>query len=112
MEEAVNSQQEWYRGRIGSRLIEAEKNELSEVLQKLCGYHLVFLGDPGLASLVKMSLISHRILVNPEISTQLHTLSSLRGDIDALPLRSDSVDVVVLSHTLEHSANPHEILRE
>lgn len=109
---ANNSHHEWYQLGVGSRLIEAESNELSDLLSKLCGYHLVFLGDPGLASLVKMSLISHRILVNPEIRTQLDSLSSLQGDIDALPLRSDSVDVVVLSHTLEHSANPHEILRE
>ncbi len=36
----------------------------------------------------------------------------LRGRPDALPLQRDAVDVVVLPHTLEFEARPHEVLRE
>ena len=36
----------------------------------------------------------------------------VRGDADALPFDSDSVDVVLLPHTLEFTARPHDALRE
>lgn len=100
----------WYQEGLGKRFVDAENKELAEILHRLYGYHLVFLGDPGLGSLVESSLISHRILVNPQ--AQEKNLSNLKGDIQALPLRTDSVDVVVLSHTLEQAADPHEVLRE
>lgn len=106
-----NHSNEWYREGAGVRLIEAERNELSNILPRLYGYHLVLLGDPGLASLVYSSLISHRIVVNPRY-TSANDISGLQGALEALPLLSDSVDVVVLSHTLEQVANPHEVLRE
>lgn len=100
----------WYQEGLGNQFIHAENKELSNILPRLYGYHLVFLGDPGLSSLVETSLISHRVLVNP--NAQAGLISNLRGEIEALPLRTDSVDVVVLSHTLEHAADPHQVLRE
>lgn len=104
--------QAWYQEGVGIRLIEAEKEELSNLLPKLYGYHLVSLGDPGLAFLAGSSLISHRIMVNPQAGTNSRNMSQLTGALEAIPIRSDSVDVVVLSHTLEQVANPHEVLRE
>lgn len=103
---------EWYQSSVGAKLIDAEKKELSELLPRLYGYHLAFLGDPGLAPLVESSLISHRVVVCPEARGQHPPFSCLRGEVEAIPMLSDSVDVVVLSHTLEHVANPHEVLRE
>lgn len=102
----------WYQDGAGLRFIQAEKEELSNLLPRLYGYHLVFLGEPNLASLVESSLISHRVLINPHITGRSPNISGLGGSLEALPLRTDSVDVMVLSHTLENSTNPHEVLRE
>jgi len=102
----------WYQDGVGLRFFQAEKNELSNILPRLYGYHLVFLGEPLLASLIESSLISHRVLINPHIHSNSADISGLEGSLEALPLRTDSVDVVVLSHTLENSWNPHEVLRE
>lgn len=103
--------QRWYTEAVASRLMSAEKEELEIILAKLYGYHLVFVGDSSLTPLVETSLISHRILLNPE-ATANTPLSCLPSEIEAFPLRTDSVDVVVLAHALEHAANPHEVLRE
>ncbi len=103
--------QRWYTEGVAAKIIEAEKEELEDVLAKLYGYHLVFIGDSSLTSLVETSLISHRILINPA-ATKDSPLSSLPSEVEALPLRTDSVDVVILPHTLEHASNPHEVLRE
>jgi SAM-dependent methyltransferase len=102
----------WYQQGVGERLITAEKDELADLLPRLYGYHLLFLGDPGLTALTQSSLISHRILINPQTVSQAGEMSYLQAEIESLPLRNDSVDVVVLSHTLEQVANPHEVLRE
>lgn len=98
----------WYKGSIGSKFIAAERHELAGILPKLYGYHLVFCGDPGLGSLVESSLISHRVLMSPKP----HILSALQGEFDSIPLRTETVDVVVMAHTLEHADHPHEVLRE
>ncbi len=103
--------QRWYTEAAASKIIEAEKEEFEEILAKLYGYHLIFVGDSGLTPLVDTSLILHRVLLNPQAKS-LTPLSSLPGAIEAFPLRTDSVDVVVLPHTLEHALNPHEVLRE
>jgi len=102
--------QRWYTDGVAAKIIEAEKEELEDILAKLYGYHLVFIGDSSLTPLVETSLISHRVLINPEPTNT--TFSSLPSAIEALPLRNDSVDVVILPHTLEHASNPHEVLRE
>ncbi|HRE30759.1 MAG TPA: methyltransferase domain-containing protein [Candidatus Berkiella sp.] len=103
--------QRWYTESVASWIIDAEKDELEIILAKLYGYHLVYIGDSSLTPLVETSLISHRVLINPQVTTN-GALSGLPGELEALPLRTDSVDVVVLAHTLEHAVNPHEILRE
>ncbi|MBS0287535.1 MAG: class I SAM-dependent methyltransferase [Proteobacteria bacterium] len=102
----------WYQQGAGNRFATAEHDELTKILPTLYGYHLLFLGEPGLSDLVSSSLISHRVLINPHINKESSAMSNLPGALEALPILSDSVDVVVLSHTLEQAANPHEVLRE
>ncbi|MBS0290508.1 MAG: methyltransferase domain-containing protein [Proteobacteria bacterium] len=108
----TNTSHIWYQEGAGKRFAQAEQAEFNKILPTLYGYHLLFLGEPALASLVTSSLISHRILVNPSLKGTNDSISNLTGALDALPLRSDSIDVVVLSHTLEQTLHPHEVLRE
>ena len=107
-----NANHVWYHQGAGKRFAQAEQEELTKILPTLYGYHLLFLGEPGLASLIGSSLISHRVLINPHLRSESSTISNLPAALEALPILSDSVDVVVLSHSLEQAANPHEVLRE
>lgn len=101
----------WHTHGAGFRLAESEKQELDEILPCLHGYHLVQISDEGLYSFMNGSLISHRLLIHPSISTA-SPKNKLKAHLDYLPIKSESVDVVVLVHTLEQVSNPHEILRE
>lgn len=104
--------QNWYADKAGARLVETEREKLTYFLSRVYGYHLVFLGEPDLSHLVDSSLIPHHILINPAAKAAKENISCLPGELEALPLASDSVDLVVLAHTLEHAQNPHDILRE
>lgn len=80
------------------------------MLPGLFGYHIVLLGPlcPG-ADLLAASRIRHRIVAGePGWGGE----AGLWARPEALPLASDSVDAVVLAHTLEFAAAPHQVLRE
>lgn len=104
--------QKWFQDEMGAKLISVEKHELIKSLSKMYGYHLAFLGEPELCSLIEESPISHRILLNAKCTTRSEEIEPIQGDWDAIPLCTDSIDVVVLAHALEHVADPHEVLRE
>lgn len=101
----------WYTDGAGSLLIEAEKTALELVLSKVYGFHLVQIADPQLSKLVSSSMIAHRVIVNKGDS-DTWPCSLIRGEVDALPIKTDSVDAVVLSHSLEQAVHPHQVLRE
>lgn len=101
----------WYAEGVGCRLASAEHQEVSRLLSELYGYYLCYLGEPGLASMVHDTIIKQSIHIHP-FPNKSHKGLSVNGCYDAIPLRSDSVDAVVLLHTLEQSKSPHEVLRE
>lgn len=101
----------WYSHGAGTRLAEAEKLELDEILPCLHGYHLLLISDEGLIHCVNGSLISHRFLVHPTVGLGAPK-HKLKAELAELPFKSESIDVVVLVHTLEQVRNPHDILRE
>lgn len=101
----------WYLQGAGTHFIETENTELLQIIPKLYGYHLLFLGDPRLSHLVQSSLIGHQMIIH-EHPVMDSPLSLMQSELESLPIRNDSVDVVVLSHTLEEASHPHEILRE
>jgi SAM-dependent methyltransferase len=97
----------WYGSYLGSLLARAEREALDALLPDLFGYHLVQLGGHG-ENLCENSRISHCVVLddiaNPE--------TGLLADNAALPFAAESVDVVVMPHSLEFHPDPHAILRE
>ncbi|MEW6353264.1 MAG: methyltransferase domain-containing protein [Pseudomonadota bacterium] len=109
---ALRRQRAWYRLRLGSLLLEAECARMAEVLPDLFGYHLLQVGAPADVDLLSTSRISHRIVLDADTGAHGAHPPQLYARPDALPIASDSVDVVVLPHTLEFAPDPHQVLRE
>ena len=108
MRSFVRTREAWLRHPVGERLLRAEHQRVAEVLQNLFGYYLVQAGGWGAhATLCDTSRIRHRFVLDT-----LADGADLVADPQRWPLASDSVDVVVLPHTLELVANPHAVLRE
>ncbi len=106
-----NGLEEWYRGRPGRAVAAAETAALGHILPLLYGHRVVALGVAGTEDLLAGSRIPHRIVVAP-VRARNAPRPSLLAEPECLPLASDSVDVVVLPHTLEFAADSAAVLRE
>lgn len=81
---------------------------MSRRVQGLFGYHAVQVGHLGDGcDPLRASLIPHRAVLDPEAAE-----AAVHAQPEALPLAGDSVDLVLLVHTLEFCDQPHEALRE
>jgi SAM-dependent methyltransferase len=105
--------QEWLRTPVGQRAYALEKKLAAEALAQVFGWQLVQIGlwgdDDGLIAEARTQRRS--VLARHGTREQSHT-PTIRSRADALAITSDSVDAVILPHTLEYEPEPHEILRE
>lgn len=121
----------WLKAPAGRYLLAWEQRQLDRVVADIFGYHAVQVGWPMVQAL-RSSRISHRwllndgeldagLLFNPDLVQDDDSgLSggdgalpvSVLSDYDALPFPSNSLDLVVLPHTLEMTSDAHHTLRE
>ena len=106
--------QTWYTSALGQRLAQSEKLILDKYLPDLFGYYLLQCGCPeikvekGIGQWLKSSRVSSHICLDFELSQGINCQSHLAH----LPIKADSLDVVVLPHVLDFSSIPHQVLRE
>ena len=102
----------WFNGYPGNLLLEEERSCLEALVQSYFGNFLLQIGSIGgeMPGLVPGRLRS-QIMVAPENPA---TASScwIQASPDCLPIAGDSVDVVLLLHTLDFYQDPHQTLRE
>jgi SAM-dependent methyltransferase len=101
----------WYAEALGQELAEAEQAYINTFLPDLFGYHLLQIGNNKSLRWLKESRIRHHVGISPD-SKMSHHGSWVRGWIDNLPFRPDSLDVIVLPHTLEYCSDPQLVLQE
>jgi len=117
----------WYQTQSGQAVLAKLDDLCAETLSEIFGYYAIETGVlSGQYSLLKNSRIasslslvdksqidSSRLNANKNIAgDQLETLSSLISNNEQLPLATDNIDLVVGTHLLESSEEPHQVLRE
>lgn len=110
--EAFQAFSHWHKTPLAKELYESEKESLAKILPTLFGFHLLLIGDTGSADILQSSPISHRITVGGGSPSLNSENISLVSTLNALPLQSNSVDVVIVNHALEFSHDPRGVLRE
>lgn len=98
----------WYEGERGDYLQKSLQQALNPVLGTAFGYHLVQAGLTSAPVLFNSSTIHHCVMVSP----QQHCRVGLVSELEAIPLESESVDVLIAHHALEFATNSHQVLRE
>jgi SAM-dependent methyltransferase len=99
----------WWEAALGRALITAEAELLSEALEDVFGWELLQVGAWGSA---RELLAGSRTRRQSLIASALPVHADIIARPSHLPVLSDSVDAVILPHTLEFAADPYAVLRE
>ncbi|PIE42980.1 MAG: SAM-dependent methyltransferase [Gammaproteobacteria bacterium] len=101
----------WYQTPLGRSLLADQRKVIRYQLDGLYGVHQLEMMVSHRLPVANTSAINHRICCVPNWEQDLpeNTLVSLSEE---LSLASDTIDLVVLHHTLDFAAAPHQTLRE
>jgi SAM-dependent methyltransferase len=105
----------WYDSDLGQYLSERIAEVMDGVLSTCFGYYALYLGCRVPASTVmRGNRIRHLFLLEQPDSAEVEDATGIDACIDyaALPVASDSSDLVVLGHALSQTLQPHALLRE
>jgi len=97
----------WLESPAGQYVLNWEQQQLDAAVADIFGFHALQIGLPELQGL-RANRMPHRW----QASDSPHAHIAVQCDFDALPFDSQSLDLVVLPHTLETSPDPHHALRE
>jgi SAM-dependent methyltransferase len=95
----------WFDTPKGAYVLDWEYAQFDSAVEDVFGFVAVQIGSPQI-DFLRANRIPLRVRVGEEHGCQV------RGEVFALPLASQSVDLIVLPHVLEFSDMPHQILRE
>jgi SAM-dependent methyltransferase len=99
----------WLAGPLGRMLLDEERACVAASLECAFGLHCLQIGAWGEAdTFLALARTRRAALVAGEAAKGV----GLIAEPAALALQSDSVDVMLLPHTLEFAPDPHEVLRE
>ena len=121
MTDKISGLTEWFTTPAGRYLLAWEQDQFDLAVADIFGYNALQLGLPELNTL-RANRMPHRWLAlpeagplnppPPEMTEAAPWRAALVTDAAALPFPEASLDLVVLPHTLEFSADPHHVLRE
>jgi SAM-dependent methyltransferase len=100
----------WWQAPLGRALVAAESELLAEALEDVFGWELLQIGSwGGSRELLACSRTRRQtILAPPGFPAGVDIV----GRPSQLPVTSDSIDAVLLPHTLEFAGDPYAIVRE
>ena len=103
--------QTFWTSNLGKEVIRIEAKLLAPLMESLRGYQVLCIGSSTSKQLLASCTIKHQIEWRPSYETAEHA-SCLIADPSRLPLPKDSMDVVLLHHSLELFDRPHALLKE
>ena len=113
MSDQIIDMHEWFQTPAGQTLLDWERAQVDRAVADIFGYHALQLGLPEMHGL-QANRMPHQWL-GVDHAIRLDAAASrvaLLTEYAALPFPANSLDMVLLPHTLEFSADPHATLRE
>jgi len=114
MIKAIIGMHDWFSTPAGAYLLDWESRQLDAAVANIFGYHALQLGAPSVQAL-RANRMPHQWLADAHLPHPVAPgarTPDLLTDPAGLPFPASSLDLVVLPHTLEFSADPHATLRE
>ena len=103
---------QWFRQEPGNGLSNLERAYIDQALSNLFGYHILQVGNLNNISLISNSRITNKVILDFFRDKDAHSQTNLVADSEYFPIESETMDVVVMPHTLEFESSPHQVLRE
>jgi len=102
---------EWFSSQNGQYLLEKERQAFNRLCSRVFGFHLLQIGwlDDNQPMLVD-SPLQQQILLGQSQFNEVQNY--IVADGEQLPVLTDSIDAVLLPHTLDFSNDPQNVLRE
>lgn len=111
-QELADSLQDWFGQYPGKAFLQEEEACLDDMLPDIFGYYLVQLGMPGMYDhAMEECRIGRRLVLATKRGTDRLQVDA-QIDMLQLPIATESVDAVLVPHTLDFTADPHRVLRE
>lgn len=112
----VDNIDKWYQEWPGKLVAELEQEQLRNLLSHFSGDYLVQIGGLSDLSLVQSSPIRNKIYIGSHLRESSKNTSQnnlyIEANLDELPLHPESIDTIVLFHTLEYLTHPKAMLEE
>lgn len=104
----------WLKTPLGQYLLNWEKQLLDKTVEDIFGYNAIQLGLPILPALQNNRMPNRWLVLEKHITSFNAPIMSpdLIANFDTLPFEDQSIDLVILPHTLDLAADPHATLRE
>ena len=103
---------EWYTSApVGRRLRQQVVDELDNQLERLFGYHTLFLGVPPDLSIKDVAHSQNKLVASTD-GAMVEGAQSVVCTDEWLPFGTETIDTVVVFHSLEVAGEPHQVLRE
>ncbi|WP_020408871.1 class I SAM-dependent methyltransferase [Hahella ganghwensis] len=102
---------QWFSTGLGRILLANQRLAVERCISRYFGYHQLELLVDQSHGVAENSLLGHRIIAVPKLEEGADD-GVLVCEPHELPLITDSIDLVVLHHTLDLSPDPHQTLRE
>lgn len=101
---------QWVCHTYGHYVLDMERKVLSAVLPGLFGYNIAQIGGPAHDHYLHDSLIRHKIRLSPDVHSDFDG-SNVVSSLYEMPFLPESLDVMVLPHVLEYTADPKAVLK-
>lgn len=108
--------EKFYSSSLGQYALRWEQNQYDKLVSDCFGYNAVQLGATGI-DFLKNNRIGLKVAAEPTLRPLTQLLETddrvpLQMLFEAMPFESESIDLVVMPHSLEVSEDPHALLRE
>ena len=104
--------EQWLTSPLGQALVGLEKRLAEEILDGIFGEETLQLGHWGENRSFLGAARTQRTVLLAETLAEEPASNHAVGEFHRLPIASDSIDSIILPHTLDYSARPHALLRE
>jgi SAM-dependent methyltransferase len=112
MSDAIIGMHQWFETPPGRYLMAWEKSEFDRAVSDIFGFHALQLGLPDIDALAANRMPHRWLALQEPPRARPGAKPALVTDFAALPFEENSLDLVILPHSLELNVDPHATLRE